>query len=204
MSCLAIDVASLTGIAKPMPMLPDWPPEEEPSEAIEELMPIELAARVDQGAAAVAGVDRRGGLDRVGHDGSPCGLACWPNWVLLGRLALGLGGDRAVEGADDAGGDGAGQAERVADGHDRVADGDLVGVADRDRGEVARGVLDRDDGQVGRGVGAADLGVVGAAVGEGHGELLGAGDDVVVGEHVARLVDDDAGALAAALARWWR
>src|SRR6188472_2738783 len=40
MSCLAIEVASLTGIAKPMPMLPDWPPDDEPSEAMAELMPM--------------------------------------------------------------------------------------------------------------------------------------------------------------------
>lgn len=39
MSCSAIELASLTGIAKPMPMLPDWP-EDDPSEAMEELMPM--------------------------------------------------------------------------------------------------------------------------------------------------------------------
>ena len=41
-----------------MPMLPLWPPPEEPREAIELLMPIELAVGVDQRAAGVAGVDR--------------------------------------------------------------------------------------------------------------------------------------------------
>ena len=47
------------------------------------------------------------------------------------------------------------------------------------------------------------VGVVGAAVGQGDGDRrvgAGAGDDVVVGEDVALVVDDDARALAAALA----
>ena len=38
-SCVAIDLASLTGIANPMPMLPHCEPADEPREAIEELMP---------------------------------------------------------------------------------------------------------------------------------------------------------------------
>ena len=35
MSWSAIDLASLTGMANPMPMLPVWLPADEPSEAIE-------------------------------------------------------------------------------------------------------------------------------------------------------------------------
>ena len=86
MSCLAIDVASLTGIAKPMPMLPRLAAATDaPSEAIARVDADELAAGVDQRAAAVAGVDRGGGLDRVGHD------------RVRRRLGLGVGvGLRAV------------------------------------------------------------------------------------------------------------
>ena len=78
-----------------------------------------------------------------------------------------------------------------------------VGVAEGDRLEVARRAGDGDDGQVGARVGARDGGLVGAAVVERHRHLrvaAGAGDDVVVGEDVALGVDDDAGALALALA----
>ena len=52
-------------------------------------------------------------------------------WMPLGMLhAVGrLQG--AAGGRDDAGGDGEVVAQGVADGHDRLADGDLVGVAER-------------------------------------------------------------------------
>ena len=62
------------------------------------------AGRVDQRAAGVAGVDRRVGLDDV-----------------LDREAVGRG-DAALQGGDDAGGQRAVEAERVADRDRRVAD----------------------------------------------------------------------------------
>ena len=100
------------------------------------------------------------GLEAVCCCWVPGSWPCWPCGLS------GLGRDRAVERADDAGGDGAGEAERVADGHDRVADDDLRRsrrwtIGTRSLG----GFFSSDDGEVGRRVGADDLGVVGAAVG---------------------------------------
>jgi hypothetical protein len=67
--------------------------------------------------------------------------------VLLLAVLL-AGGDRPVQRADDAGGHGAGQPERVADRHHRVAHLERVGVTGPDRGEVGGGVVELDDGQV--------------------------------------------------------
>ena len=132
MSWSAMDLASLTGIAKPMPMLPLWLPWPPPSEAIELLMPISSPFGVDERAAGVAGVDRGRGLDGVGDDRvARClavGASGLASLVLTGRLSA----------RHDAGGHGARQAERVADGHDRVADLEDVAVAEADRREVAR------------------------------------------------------------------
>ena len=112
--------------------------------------------------------------------------------------------DRAVDGADDAGGHRAGEPERRADRDDRVADVELVGVAER-RGVrpgvstlmTARSLFGSLPTIVAgarcRRRSDADLGAV---------DAVGAGDDVVVGEDVAVLaVDDDAGAGRAAPAR---
>lgn len=77
------------GMAKPIPWV---------SRMIMVLTPCTLAAFVDQGAAAVAGVDRRVGLQ---HD-------------LAGVLVLAVAGK-------DAGGDGVAQSHRVADGEHLVA-----------------------------------------------------------------------------------
>ena len=85
----------------------------------------DLALEVDQRPAGVAGVDGGVGLDRV-------------DVGAVAAAALVAGGHRPVLRADDAAGDGAGQAQRRADRHDRVADDDRVGVAERQRGEVLR------------------------------------------------------------------
>src|SRR5581483_2686121 len=69
-----------------------------------------------------------------------------------------------------------------AEGHDRVADGDLAGVAERDGGQ-ARGVLQLEDGDVLGGVRADDRRLVAApVVDRGDGDLGGAVHDVVVGQ----------------------
>src|SRR5206468_3964362 len=70
------------------------------------------AAAVDQGAAGVAGVERRGVLDDA-----------------VDEAAL-LGAEGAPEGGDDARGDGGGEAEGVADGDDELADAEGGGVAE--------------------------------------------------------------------------
>ena len=78
----------------------------------------DLAAEVDEGAAAVAGVDRGAGLDGVGQG-------------VAGGLA-----DLAAEGADDALGHARLEPERIAHGQDEVADRELGGVAEGRRGQA--------------------------------------------------------------------
>src|SRR5206468_635428 len=98
-------------------------------------------------------------------------------------------------GADDAGGDGAGQVEGSTDGDDGIADVDVVGVAERHGLEPAH-AGDLDDGEVVPAVPAHDGGLGGVAAVEGDGcPAAGPGglDDVVVGEDVPEVVQDDAG-----------
>lgn len=99
-------------------------------------------------------------------------------------------------GADDALGEGAAEAEGVADGEDGLADFDVVGVGEGECGEGLLGVLDLDDGDVCFGVDADEGGFVGFLVVGGDADFECVGDDVVVGEDVAFWCDDDAGAEA--------
>jgi hypothetical protein len=88
-----------------------------------------------------------------------------------------------------------GQPEGVADGHHPLADLDAVGVAERDRGELALR-LDLDERHVGARVLADDLRLEALAVGEGHAHLVGALDHVAVRQDVALVVDHEARAEA--------
>ena len=99
----------------------------------------------------------------------------------------------AAQGADDAAGHGVVQAQGVADGEHALADLELVGVPQRHGLEGPVG-LDLDQRDVGARVGADDPRVVLALVVEPDLDLGGAGDDVVVGQHVAVRVDDESGA----------
>src|SRR4029079_18711718 len=121
-----------------------------------------LAGRVQQRAAAVAGVDGRVGLDEIGQ----------------GRA---LDRDVTADGRDDPARDRVGElAQAAADGDGGLADLDGRRVADRGGGEAGR--LDLDDGEVGQRVDAVDRGVERAAVLEVDGQARGvAGDHVMVG-----------------------
>ena len=141
----------------------------------------DVAAGVDEGSAGVAGVDGRVDLDQV-----------------LVRL-LGVDLHVAGEAADDAAGDGVLVAEGVADGEDVLAEEEVGGGADGHGRQRAAG-LDLDDRQVLAAVEGDDAGGVGGAVEEGHAEGVHVQHDVVVGDDVAPLVDDDAGAHAVDLA----
>ncbi len=77
----------------------------------------QFAALIDQGAARIAGVDGRIGLDEI---------------FVVFNAEVG-----AALGADDAHGDGLADAEGVADGEHIVADLHLVGIADGDGVKVA-------------------------------------------------------------------
>ena len=146
-----------------------------------------VAIAVKQGAARVAGVDGAVGLQHV-QGGAH-------------RLAVGVGaagGDQPVQGGDDAVGEGVGQlAQGVADGIDALAHHQLAGIAQGDGGQA--GGIDLQHGHVVVLLAAHQLGGVLVAVGEGHlhrhggvvGRLL---NDVVVGDDVAVLGEDKAGA----------
>ncbi|PRD36405.1 UNVERIFIED_CONTAM: hypothetical protein NCL1_08904 [Trichonephila clavipes] len=130
-----------------------------------------LAGGVEQRAAGIARIDGDIGLDE-GH--------------------VGIAGQRARLGADDAGGGRVVEAERRADGQHPLADAQLRGIADLHRRQVGGGDLDQRD--VGARVGADDLGLDLAAVAEAHGDLVGLVDDMVVGQHIAVAADDETGA----------
>ena len=94
-----------------------------PTVAIAELTPITSPSRLTSGPPELPGL---------------IAASVWMALMYalsLDRL-LAAGGDRPVLRADDAAGDGAGQAQRRADGEHRVADDDAVGVAERQRGQV--------------------------------------------------------------------
>ena len=87
----------------------------------------------------------------------------------------------------------AAEAERVADRDHPFAEPDLVGVAELHRLERL-GRLDAQHREIGLLVAADDLGLEPRAVGEDDGDLVGFGDDVVVGDDDAGRIDDEAGA----------
>src|SRR5262249_53100510 len=102
--------------------------------------------------------------------------------------------DVAAAGRDDAGSHGAAEAERIADRDNPVTDANLGVVGEVDVGELV-GAVDLEHGEVGLGVGADQLGIELPAVIGHDREGLAAVDDVVVGDEVAVLGDEEAGAL---------
>ena len=157
------------GIAKPTPTLPFT------SELRRELrVDADHGARaIDQRTARVAVVDRGVGLQRV------------PDREVVRRR------DLAVDGRDDAGGEGAVEAERVADRDDRVADLDGRRVAERQRVQGGGGQVDLEHGEVRRGVRADHLRLDVVAVRERDAHAALILDDVLVREDVAGGVEHD-------------
>ena len=88
----------------------------------------------------------------------------------------------------------------IADREHDVADLHVVERAERDRGQVLAVGLEHRE--VGLGIGAAHVAVQPAAVGEHELDVVGALDDVIVGEHVAFAADDHARAEARRAARF--
>src|ERR1019366_1732224 len=132
----------------------------------------QFTAMVDQRSAGVAGGDGRVGLDEV----------------FVGFNAQ-VG---ATGGADNSHGHGFADAEGIADRESVVADLDLGRVADHDGRQS--GSVDLEDGDIGLGIGADDAGFELALVGEGHFDVRGFVDDMIVGEDVTLGADDHAGA----------
>jgi len=129
----------------------------------------QLPQRIDEGAAGVARVDGRIGLDEV----------------LEGADAQA----RAPGGADDAHGHRLPHPEGVADGQHHVTGAQLVGVAQGDHRQILQ--LDAQHRQVRLRVGTHHLGARHPAVAQPHLDRLGSLDDMVVGEDEALVADDD-------------
>ena len=128
-------------------------------------------------------------------------IAAIDGGVGLEEIVIGPGIDVALGGGDDADGDAAAEAERIADRHHPVADPHLAGIAEGDGVQRLLG-LDLEQREIGLGVMAEDLGHLQlGAVGEVDDDLVGAFDDVVVGDDQAGRIDDKARAERAYLAR---
>ena len=98
-----------------------------------------FALEVEQGAAAVAGVDGGVGLEEV---------------------IIGAGADDPALGADNPLGDGVAQTEGITHRHDPVAHPHGVGITQLQEGQVRGRIGDLDQGQVGLGIPALDGGLV--------------------------------------------
>jgi hypothetical protein len=129
-----------------------------------------FAPHVEQGAAAVAGVDGGIGLDEI---------------VVWTRS------DGAALGTDDAGGDGLLKTEGTAHGHDPLSYGQGIRIPQFQGGE-AIGTLDADEGQIRVGITPYDLGSVLLAAGKADLDFIRRFDDVVVGHDIAVFTDNEA------------
>ena len=149
----------------------------------------------DADAAAGRRIDR--GVDAhhfaVGVEGRTTGVALVHGRVDLDEIVIRTVADVAAAGRNDAGRDGAAEAERIADRQHPVAD---PGLAVGKLGEREVGAaLDLDQRKVGARIGADHLGPVGLAVVGRDFDLVGAVDHVVVGHGKAVGRDEEAGAL---------
>ena len=138
-----------------------------------------LAVHVEHRSARIAAVDRGIGLEEI---------------------VIGAGIDLARARRQDSGRHRAAQPEGIADRQHPIADPDLVAVAELDRGERL-GRFDAQQRQIGLGVLAHHLGLEIGVVLKRHGDLVRIGDDVVVGHHQARGIDDEARAERGRMAR---
>ena len=133
----------------------------------------DVAVEVERRAARVAAIDRRVDLHVV-------------DVSRRARVA-------PAHGRDDAGGRGAVETERVADGDDPIADAHVARVVERHVRE-APAAAHAQHGDVGGFVGADEVGLEVAAVAGADGDFFGAFDDVMVGDDDAVLIDEEAGA----------
>ena len=138
-----------------------------------------LAVEVEQRTAGIAAVDGGVGLDVT---------------------VIGTGVDVAVARRDDARRDRAAEAERIADRDHPFAEPQLVGIAELHR-DQRLGRLEFQHRKIGLLVDADQLGLELGAVVHDDADLVGIGDDVIVGHDDAGGVDDEAGAERVGLVR---
>jgi len=139
----------------------------------ERVHPHRLPAQIDQGPAGIAHVDRGVRLNEV---------------LVRGDVEA-----APALGADDARRHRVTEPQRVAHGEHPFADLQRLGIAQRyGRQTVGR---DADDRHVGLRIRPDDLGVQGTAVDQLDHDLVGVRDDVVVGEDMSLLGNDEAGAV---------
>src|SRR5262249_8045546 len=105
--------------------------------------------------------------------------------------------DFAVQGADDAGPEAVIEAEWVADGVGTLADDQVLRLADVDGLQLGRRGVNSQYCDIPRAAAAYQTGLMPGAVVERNHRGVGPFDDMVVGDDVAVLVPDDAGAGAA-------
>jgi len=134
----------------------------------------ESAFEIDEGAAAVTG---------VGYD------VCLQ--IAVEGVGVSFGVEASVPGADDAGGDGGGQIEWVADGEHPVADLGRVGVCKLDGREAV--FVDVQQREVGEGVGGYYLAAVSPLIGKKDGDAASFIDGMAVGDDIAVGANDHAG-----------
>ncbi len=110
--------------------------------------------------------------------------------VGLDEVDIGTGVDVASHGRDDAAGDGAAEAEGVADSDHVLADAHAVAVAEPELRQIIG--IDLEQREVGLLVCPDHFGIELAVIGEAHLHRLGVLDHVIVGHDVAVRVHDEA------------
>jgi hypothetical protein len=125
-----------------------------------------------QRAAGIARVQRRVGLDHAVEQPPRSGAQA------------------AAEGADNTGRDRAGEAERIADGHDKLAN--TQGGGDTKLGMRQVTARQAQHGDIGGGVAADERGRMALAIGQAGLQPMGIGDDMAVGQDVSIWSEDHA------------
>ena len=134
------------------------------------LMPITFPARSKSGPLELPGLIER---------------------ITLDEVVVGTGPDRSLLGRHQTVGHREAEPERISDRDHPVAHLEPIAVAEIHIGEVGLGRLDLQQRDVDLRVGPDELGGEFAPVGHRHVNAVGPLDDVVVGEHVALLRDEE-------------
>ena len=131
----------------------------------------QLALHIEKRSAGIAAVDRRVGLDEI---------------------VIGAGVDVAMMRRNDARAHAAAEPERVPDRQHPVTDAGCVRIAELDRRQRRRR-FDPEHGDIGLGVASHHLRLEPGPVLQDDDDLVGLGNDVVVGHDQPRSIDDEAG-----------